>query len=79
VKFKKVEAGLYVSEDGLWEVQRDPTGYVTIDQRDGDGLLAGCDDDGWSLASGDEVIDWFDTKREAIAAAERLAQSEVGQ
>lgn len=74
MKFKKVEAGLYRSEDGLYEVERDPTGYVTIEQREGDGLLAGCDDDGWSATCGDDVIDWFPTKREAVAECERHAR-----
>jgi len=76
LKFKKIEAGLYRAEHegDTYEVERDKTGYVTIEQREGDGLLAGCDDDGWSLAINDNVIDWFDTKRDAVAYAEAYAE-----
>lgn len=79
MKFKKVEAGLYRAEHGgdVYEVEKDVTGYVTIEQREGNGLLCGCDDDGWSLAINDNVYDWFDTKRDAVAAANRLSQRET--
>lgn len=79
LKFKKVEAGLYRAEhDGdEYEVQKDVYEYVTIAQRDGSGTLAGCDNDGWSLTINDNVYDWFDTKRDAVAEANRLAQREA--
>jgi len=72
LKFRKVRAGLYACDEGF-EVERDAQAYVRQADADGDGLLAGCQDDGWSLALGDNVLDWFDTKREAVAEANRLA------
>jgi hypothetical protein len=78
MKFKRVEAGLYRNEMG-YEVQRDATGYVTIEAREGDGIACGCDDDGWSLALGDDVLDWYDTKREAVAAANKHYEATMRQ
>jgi hypothetical protein len=66
LKFKKVQSGHYVSEDGRYEAVKDVTGYVSAAARDGDGINAGCDDDGWAAVRGDETLNWFNTKREAI-------------
>jgi hypothetical protein len=63
---------------------RDGTGYVTIEAREGSGVQCGCDDDGWSLSfdkhgrlrddhNAGETLDWFDTKREAVIAANHHA------
>lgn len=65
--FHKIKAGHYATADGKYEIIRDVTGYVSQSERDGDGVLAGCDDDGWALVCEGVNIDWFDTKRDAIA------------
>ena len=72
MRFRKVRAGLYRSEDGKWTVERDVQEYVRQEDADGDGLLAGCQDDGWALVNGETVVDWFDTKRQAVTAAVQM-------
>jgi hypothetical protein len=72
LKFKRIESGVYEA-DG-YRVEKDVTGYVTIEQKDGDGLLCGCDDDGWAAIYPDGDQDWHDTKREAVAACNRHAE-----
>jgi hypothetical protein len=77
MRFHRVTTGHYraVGASGaVYEVERDVEEYVTIEQRDGDGELAGCDNDGWSLTIGDDAYDWYDTKRDAVAAANRLEE-----
>ncbi len=76
--FKKVTAGHYASEDGLYSVQKDNTGYVTIDERDGFGVNCGCDDDGWCAVFGEDVLDWYDTKKQAVAACEEDLNRKIG-
>jgi hypothetical protein len=69
MRMKRVAAGVYETLDGKFRVERDVTGNVTDDERDGTGVNAGCDDDGWCavrVADG-RVLDWFDTKRDAVA------------
>lgn len=79
--FTKIRAGFYATPDGRYAAQRDVTGYVTIEDREGSGVRAGCDDDGWSLSfdrdgrlrsdqDAGELLDWFETKRAAIAFAQ---------
>jgi hypothetical protein len=78
LKFYKVEKGCYATDDGRWAVVNDGYGYVSQAERDGDGLLAGVTGNQWAAVfdprgrlredSGlGENLDWFDTKREAIA------------
>ncbi len=77
-KFTKVTAGWYATEDGKYGVINDGLGYVTIEAREGNGVDAGVTGDEWGFivfknANGrvenndGENIDWFDTKREAVA------------
>lgn len=81
MKMTKIRSGYYVSPDSRYAVMRDTTGYVTIAERDGRGVSAGTDDDGWSLSfdtigrlstnqDAGETLGWFDTKRDAVIAAE---------
>jgi hypothetical protein len=77
LKFKRIKAGHYATTDGTYEVVKDATGYVTIEEREGDGINCGCDDDGWVATYGDVNLDWFDTKREAIEACNRHADKEI--
>lgn len=74
IKLKKIRAGLYATEDGLYEIEKDAWGYdyITVAQREHDGVA----DDGWSLSKGDTVLDWFDTKREATEALKRILARE---
>lgn len=86
LKFTKVQAGWYATEDGTYAVVNDGIGYVTIEERDGSGLLAGVTGDEWGavhdaqgrlrINSNDgDNIDWFDTKRDAVAACQRAANN----
>ena len=78
LKFKRIESGIYESTDGRYRCEKDITGYVTLEQWDGDGILCGCDDDGWAAIYPDGDQDWVDTYREAKercqAHANRLAR-----
>lgn len=82
--FTKVARGYYATPDGRYAVAKDGTGYVTIAERDGSGVMTGCDDDGWSWSfdaagrlrtdqDAGETMDWLDTKRDAVAACQRHA------
>jgi len=71
MKFKRIETGHYATEDGKFEIVKDVTGYVSDEERDGIGVNAGCDDDGWAAVENDQTLDWFDTKREAKEYLER--------
>lgn len=88
MKFTKVEAGWYATADGQWAVVIDGYGHVSNADRDGDGLLAGVTGNEWAAVhdpagrlredhNAGSNIDWFDTKREAVAACER-AEKEAG-
>lgn len=69
VRLRKLEAGVYETLDGRFRIERDSHQKTTVEERDGIGPLAGCDDDGWCLLeklepdTGGEwqVMDWFDT------------------
>jgi len=78
LKFHKIEAGWYASEDGRWAVVVDGYGHVSQADRDGDGLLAGITGNQWAAVfsprggldrdhNAGENLDWFDTKRDAVA------------
>lgn len=81
MKFTKVQKGWYATEDGHWAVVTDGIGYVSQAQREGDGLLCGVTGNEWAAVfdpkgrlredhkAGDN-LDWFDTKREAVAHCE---------
>jgi hypothetical protein len=73
LKFKRIQAGKYASQDGKYEVERDTNGYIPVALREGTGPDCGTDDDGWCLVIDGQVYDWFDTKREAVDCARRLA------
>jgi hypothetical protein len=68
MRMKRIEAGVYETLDGKFRVERDVTGKVTDEEREGIGVNAGCDDDGWCVVNvaREDVLDWFDTKREAV-------------
>lgn len=82
MKFTKVRSGHYATQDGTYAVIKDNTGYVSAEETD----MTGEANDGWCLAhdpkgelredhQAGENVDWFDTKREAIAYAARFAAS----
>lgn len=73
LKFTKVQAGWYATEDGRYAVVSEGMNYVNAD-----GRSDGADNDGWSASfdpngqlrtdhNAGENLDWFDTKKEAIA------------
>lgn len=71
MKFKKIKSGHYRAEAEGYEVIKDITGYVIIEDREGDGVLCGCDDDGWAACYPNGDQRWWDTKREAVEDCER--------
>lgn len=85
MKFTKVTAGHYVTADGTYAVTADGYGYVSEAERNGSGINCGITGGEWAVvhdAQGrlradhnvGENIDWFPTKREAVAAAVEYAQ-----
>lgn len=88
IKLNRIAAGWYASEDGHFAVVKDNTGYVTIEERESDGIMAGLDDDGWAAVhdpggrlredeGAGDTLGWFDTKREALEALQRHARAVV--
>lgn len=75
LKFKKVKRGLYVSTDGRFAVAHD--GYEAIQSVGAEASTGyeGFQGGEWAavLTATDENLDWFSTKREAIAYLERYA------
>ena len=78
MKFTKVRAGWWATPDGTAAVFKDVIGWVSQADTNGSGVLCGCADDGWAAvvdpqgqlrvdASAGDVLDWFDTKRDAVA------------
>jgi hypothetical protein len=74
LKFTKIRAGWYATEDGRYAVIVDGYGYVPVADRDYNGSAS----DGWSAVidpqgrlredhQAGETLDWFDTKRDAVA------------
>ena len=88
MKFTKVRAGWYATPDGQWAAINDGLGYVSVAERDGSGVMAGITGDQWAAVfdgngclrddeHAGETLDWFDTKREAVAHCEwRAAQTQ---
>lgn len=85
LKFIKVRAGWYVTEDGHWAVVSDGYGHVTVAEREGDGIMCGMTGGQWATCydpkgqlrlnhQAGENLDWFDTKREAVALANSEAK-----
>jgi hypothetical protein len=85
MKFTKIAAGHYATADGTYAVIADGYGYVTEAERDGSGIHAGITGGEWAFVRDGqgrlrsdhnvgENIDWFPTKREAVAAAIADAQ-----
>jgi hypothetical protein len=86
MKFTKVDAGWYANADGTVAVISD--GYKPVAQRDRDGagVAAGITGSEWAVVTDDdgrmrrehnagETHDWFSTKRDAIAFAQRFEQT----
>ena len=81
LKFTKIRAGWYATEDGRYAVVSDGLGYISQAETNGSGVNAGVANDGWAAVfdpqgrlredhnEGDN-IDWLDTKREAVERAE---------
>ncbi len=74
MKFQKVEAGWYATEDGRFAVVIECGGYSNTHDREDNGE----GNDGWALCfspggellkdhQSGETLEWFNTKREAIA------------
>jgi hypothetical protein len=65
----KVSPGIYETPGGRFRIERDVTGPVSKAEREGTGVMAGCDDDGWALVevATEQVIDWFPTAKAAVA------------
>lgn len=82
-KLTKVAAGHYASADGKWAVSSEGHGYIDKVWQD-----LGSGNDGWAVVyspkgglredhnAGDN-LDWFDTKREAIAALPRMMRDQA--
>ena len=76
--FTKVEAGWYATPDGRWGVVSEGHGYVNAA-----GRALGAGNDGWALVYNGgrhdhqegETLGWYDTKREAVEAANREARN----
>lgn len=77
MKFTKVRAGWWATEDGTAAVIVDGFGFVSQADRDGGGVLAGVTGSEWSAVidpsgglrkdnNSGETLDWFPTKREAV-------------
>ena len=77
MKFTKISAGWYATPDGRYAVVIDGLPYVTIAEREGQGINAGITGGEWSanfdssgrLREDNNVgikIGWSDTKRDAI-------------
>lgn len=73
LKFKKVQRGLYVSTDGRYAVAHD--GYPAIQSVGADSHYEGFIGGEWAavLTRTDENLDWFKTKREAVAYCQQHA------
>jgi len=81
MKFNRIAAGHYATEDGCYAVVSDGFGYVSNEQRDGEGLLAGVTGQEWAAVGSStgglredhnagENLGWYNTKREAVVACE---------
>lgn len=77
MKFSKVEAGWYATEDGKFAVVVECGGYSNTYDRE----VNGEGNDGWALCyspggalredhHAGETLNWFDTKREAVEASD---------
>lgn len=82
MKFTKIAAGHYATEDGTYAVVVDGYSYVSEAERNGSGIMAGITGGEWAAVhdpqgrlrtdhNAGHNIDWFPTKRQAVAACER--------
>lgn len=89
MKFKRIQAGWYATEDGRFALVNDGHGFVSQAERDGDGLMAGVTGDEWAAVfspggglttdhNAGENLEWFDTKREAKEFLEDKYGADLG-